>query len=59
MSLFKLKLSFNLFLKRLRNFILNINNDEIIAKKFIGKLKDYINNKDLPSYILKGYRVYS
>ena len=59
MSLFKLKLSFNLFLKRLRNFILNINNDEIIAKKFIGQLKDYINNKDLPSYILKGYRVYS
>ncbi len=58
MSLFKLKLSFNLFLKRLRNFILNINNDEIIAKKFIGKLKDYINNKDLPIYILKLYRVY-
>ena len=59
MSFFKLKISFNLFLQRLRNFILNINNDEIIAKQFIGQLKDYINNKNLPSYILKGYQVYS
>ena len=59
MDFLKIKIGINFLLQRFRNFILNINNDEIAAKKFIYKLKDYINNKNLPSYILQGYRVFS
>ena len=48
----------NLILK-LRNFFLNYNNLELNSKLLISQIKKDIIKKELPSYILDGYRVYS
>ena len=44
---------------KIRNFFLNINNQEISSKILIMKIKNEIKKANLPSYILDGYKVYS
>ena len=49
----------NLFLLRLKNFFLNVNNQEISSKILIMNIKNDIKQSNLPSYILDGYKIYS
>ena len=50
---------FENFKLKLKNFFLNINNLEINSKLLILKIKENLSNKNIPSYILDGYKVYS
>lgn len=46
-------------LLKLRNFLLNINTLELNSKLLILKLKKILSQKNIPSYILDGYKAYS
>ncbi|PPR44674.1 MAG: hypothetical protein CFH16_00528 [Alphaproteobacteria bacterium MarineAlpha5_Bin6] len=55
----KIDVIFNNLILKLRNFLLNYNNLEINSKLLIDSIKKNLLKRNLPSYILDGYRVYS